>query len=90
MPTQLQTMQIADQALQATGTGGPLHEHYDPETGEYRRQAHGIVENLIGEVIETSYRDQRTPQAARANTVRWLRDMAAEMEAVADALEQTS
>lgn len=89
MSTQLQTMQTADQALQATATGGSLHEHYDPETGAYRRQAYGVVENLIGEVVNISYRDQRIPQDARANTVQWLRDMAAEMQAVADALERT-
>lgn len=90
MPTQLQTMQAADQALQAIGTCEPLAEHYDPDTGEYRRQTHGIVQNLIGEVIEISYHDQKTPQAARTHTVHLLRDMVAELQAVADALEHTS
>lgn len=89
MPTQLHTMQLADEVLRNTATAEPLEEHYDAETGEYRRQGHGIVQNLIGEVIETSYRDQKTPEAARANTIQWLRDMAAELLTVADALERT-
>lgn len=89
MPTQLQTMQTADQALRHTATAEPLTEHYDAETGEYRRQEHGIVQNLIGEVIEISFRDRKTPEGARANITQWLRDMAAEMHAVADAVDRT-